>query len=105
MSAGTNLSDPWFWAWAFSSVVAVGLYLFARAYKKLAHDAIEQIGDDPDSHGEIPQAVHERGWQWRPVGDGAFAPPFGTIRVCIACGCLVAGGPTRCVRCAKAATP
>lgn len=38
---------------------------------------------------------------WRPTGkDTAFAPPFGTIRVCRACGCLVAGGPTACARCA-----
>lgn len=34
--------------------------------------------------------------------DTAFAPPFGTIRQCRCCGCLVAGGPTACVRCAKA---
>lgn len=47
----------------------------------------------------VPSEVHERGWQWRPVGDGAFAPPFGTIRMCRACGCLVAGGPTACGRC------
>lgn len=32
--------------------------------------------------------------------DTAFARPFGTIRVCLGCGCLVTGGPTRCVRCA-----
>lgn len=49
----------------------------------------------------VPREVHESGWQWRPVGDGAYAPPFGTIRVCIGCGCLVAGGPTRCNRCAE----
>jgi hypothetical protein len=55
----------------------------------------------PRPREQVPQAVHDHGWQWRPVGDGAFAPPFGTIRVCIDCGCLVAGGPTRCVRCAK----
>jgi hypothetical protein len=49
----------------------------------------------------VPQDVHEGGWQWRPTDkDTAFAPPFGTIRVCIDCGCLVAGGPTRCGRCA-----
>lgn len=37
---------------------------------------------------------------WRPISaDTAFAPPFGTIRVCRGCGCLVAGGPTSCVRC------
>lgn len=50
----------------------------------------------------VPREVHESGWQWRPVGDGAFAPPFGTIRVCRGCGCLVAGGPTACARCAEA---
>lgn len=48
----------------------------------------------------VPAEAHERGWQWRPVGDGAFAPPFGTIRACRSCGCLVAGGPTACGRCA-----
>jgi hypothetical protein len=37
---------------------------------------------------------------WVPVTDDtAFAPPFGTIRKCDVCGCLVAGGPTRCARC------
>lgn len=49
----------------------------------------------------VPPEVHERGWQWRPVGDGAFAPPFGTVRACVGCGCLVAGGPTACARCAQ----
>jgi hypothetical protein len=45
--------------------------------------------------------VRESGWQWRPVdGDTAFAPPFGTVRACLDCGCLVAGGPARCRRCA-----
>lgn len=53
---------------------------------------------DADENG-VPRDVHERGWQWRPVGDGAFAPPFGSIRVCRVCGCLVAGGPTACGRC------
>ncbi len=38
---------------------------------------------------------------WAQVGDGAFAYPFGTVRKCIGCGCLVAGGPTRCGRCAS----
>jgi hypothetical protein len=33
--------------------------------------------------------------------DTAFIPPFGTVRVCRGCGCLVAGGPTICVRCAE----
>ncbi len=53
----------------------------------------------------VPADVHEHGWQWRSTGkDTAFAPPFGTIRVCGACGCLVAGGPTACARCAEAGT-
>lgn len=52
--------------------------------------------------GVVPADVHKRGWQWRPVGtDTAFAPPFGTIRQCRVCGCLVAGGPTACARCAE----
>lgn len=38
---------------------------------------------------------------WRAVGDGAFAPPFGTIRACITCGGLVAGGPTMCMHCVR----
>ena len=57
-------------------------------------------GAVPAGRKPVPPEVHERGWQWRPVGDGAFAPPFGTIRVCEGCGCLVAGGPTQCSRCA-----
>jgi hypothetical protein len=53
--------------------------------------------------GVVSAEVHERGWQWRPTGkDQAFAPPFGTIRQCRVCGCLVAGGTTACVRCAEA---
>lgn len=53
--------------------------------------------------GVVPVEVHECGWQWRPTTtDTAFAPPFGTIRQCRGCGCLVAGGPTACVRCAEA---
>jgi len=53
--------------------------------------------------GVVPVEVHECGWQWRPTTtDTAFAPPFGTIRQCRVCGCLVAGGPTACARCAKA---
>lgn len=39
--------------------------------------------------------------RWQRVSDDtAFAPPFGTVRQCVGCGCLVTGGPTRCGRCA-----
>jgi hypothetical protein len=31
----------------------------------------------------------------------AYIPGLGTVRTCIDCKCLVAGGPTRCDRCAK----
>lgn len=48
----------------------------------------------------VARLLHEG--SWRAVGDGAFASPFGTIRACHACGCLVAGGPTACGRCAAA---
>lgn len=30
---------------------------------------------------------------------------IGTVNVCIGCGCLVAGGPTRCKRCARMGDP
>ena len=47
--------------------------------------------------------VEPGGPTWRVSGgDTAYASPFGTIRVCRACGCLVAGGPTACGRCAAA---
>lgn len=49
-----------------------------------------------------PPAVHESSWQWRPTArDTAFAPPFGTVRACTSCGCLIAGGPTTCVHCVR----
>ncbi len=38
-------------------------------------------------------------------GDTGFMRPFGTIRKCRGCGCLVAGGPTACARCAEAKAP
>jgi len=66
--------------------------------------AAARAGAEQPGRDTVPPHVHERGWQWRPVDDGAFAPPFGTIRVCRACGCLVAGGPTACGRCVAAET-
>lgn len=55
---------------------------------------------------DVPTEVRERGWQWHPIdSDTAFAPPFATIRACRHCGCLVAGGPTACVRCANDSAP
>lgn len=35
----------------------------------------------------------------------SYIEGLGTVRVCHDCGCLVAGGPTRCVRCAKEGPP
>lgn len=71
----------------------------------LAHAFEEGRREGDGEMAAAPADVHERGWQWRPVGtDTAFAPPFGAIRACRVCGCLVAGGPTACARCA-AATP
>jgi hypothetical protein len=56
--------------------------------------------DRDEDRAEVPAEVHERGWRWRPTDeDTAFAPPFGTIRACRSCGCLVSGGPTACGRC------
>ena len=40
------------------------------------------------------------------TGVEGFIPELrATVRECIDCGCLVAGGPTRCVRCAKEGAP
>lgn len=64
---------------------------------------LEAEPTDEEVQAMVPADVHERGWQWRPTAtDTAFAPPFGTIRQCRVCGCLVAGGPTACARCVKA---
>lgn len=47
-----------------------------------------------------------RFFNWNSVTeDTAYGPPFGTIRKCQSCCCLVAGGPTSCVRCGSAGAP
>lgn len=38
-------------------------------------------------------------------GVDAFVPGIGTVRECIDCGALIAGGPTRCKRCAVEGAP
>lgn len=85
-----------------------GAWLSSPAYS-LAVDTLIAAGERSSrqsSREEVPAEVHERGWQWRPVSsDTAFAPPFATIRVCRGCGCLVAGGPTVCMRCAAIDPP
>lgn len=35
-----------------------------------------------------------------PSKDSSYLPGLGTIRPCLDCGCLTAGGPTRCLKCA-----
>lgn len=107
-----TLHDFWFWSFWLMVLVLVGADRIVRAYRKLADDAISEmeestkLAEDFARRAEVPQEVHDRGWQWRPVSDDtAFAPPFSTVRACIDCGCLVAGGPTRCGRCAKDVTP
>lgn len=75
----------------------------ARCTEAEGHGAGHWIVPAVRVRDEVPAEVHERGWQWRPVGDSAFAPPFGTVRACVDCGCLVVGGPTRCGRCATEA--
>ena len=57
-----------------------------------------------DAQQPDPQPDLDEGWR-RVSGDTAFAMPFGTIRECSGCGCLVSGGPTACRRCADAPGP
>jgi hypothetical protein len=75
------------------------------AYKRVV-DQLAKLATPaaaPPNQAPVPAEVHERGWQWRPTSDDtAFAPPFGTVRACLGCGCLVAGGPANCARCAGA---
>ena len=81
------------------SLSSVAEAMTEHAYQELA-SALES---PPRIAVVVPVEVHEHGWQWRPTAtDTAFAPPFGTIRQCRVCGCLVAGGPTACARCAEA---
>ena len=56
---------------------------------------------DIDAQQPDPQPDLAEGWRVV-TGDTAFAMPFGTIRECSGCGCLVSGGPTACRRCADA---
>jgi hypothetical protein len=71
--------------------------------KRLGAREDETMGAFLERLATMAGVVTECGWQWRPTTtDTAFAPPFGTIRQCRGCGCLVAGGPTACVRCAEA---
>lgn len=62
----------------------------------------ERIARALTSLFEIRRAFDSDCSSWRIVDeDTAFAPPFGTIRECRVCGCLVGGGPNACVRCVK----
>jgi len=80
----------------------------ARAELAAAQTTIIELRAHVRETGELAEKMSdkaiaaERGHWCRSGVDTAFAPPFGTIRVCRGCGCLVAGGPTACVRCAEA---
>ena len=81
---------------AEGDTLAAALDAFAALVRERANvvHALLDGGDTPDGDD-----------RWRRITDDtAFAPPFGTVRVCGACGCLVAGGPTRCGRCAGGTT-
>ena len=39
------------------------------------------------------------------IVDGFLAETGATVCDCLDCGCLVVGGPTRCIRCAKEGPP
>jgi hypothetical protein len=84
-------------AWLRTTPRACGVLLSIDSSQTIARlaDAIERGEHDPG------RPVAEPCGGWTVLRDGAFASPFGTIRKCIDCGCLVAGGPTRCGRCAR----
>ena len=51
-----------------------------------------------DKPAEKPVTDHE---EWKYDLPEAHVPGLGTVRTCIDCHCLVAGGPTRCTRCVR----
>jgi hypothetical protein len=46
----------------------------------------------------VREAIHQEHVYDKPE---TYISGLGTVRTCIDCGCLVSGGPTRCVRCAE----
>lgn len=78
------------------------------------HSIDVAAGDTPGSNGtpeihctegkleDLHNSWHNLGLPPEPplFSPSAFIPGLGTVHECLNCGCLVAGGPTRCKRCA-----
>jgi len=86
------------------------------AHGVIVHAWLEAVRDKGLTYGWIDRDLSDRIGEWMHTqlirlgantptaevdSDTAFIPPFGTVRVCRGCGCLVAGGPTVCRRCAE----
>ena len=82
----------------------------ARAAQAMAMLELQQL--DSRATAKLKEAMAEKDARIKELentirhvdnpGNEAFIPGLGTVRACLDCGCLVAGGPTRCVRCANA---
>lgn len=90
--------DPTEAFWAFLECFhALGQFPLAELRARCLATGCESAGVE---RARMRRDVDRRGWH-ATDGDTAHAPPFGTIRVCRVCGCLVAGGPTACARCVR----
>lgn len=56
---------------------------------------------DPDFEQDHFDELHRKGHDPSGKTGTAFIPGIGTVRACIDCGNLIAGGPTRCTWCVK----
>lgn len=61
-----------------------------RSDVEILLDALDDCHSDSDCHGDR---------DWYAQIDSAIARPFGRVRVCARCSCIVAGGPEICGRC------
>lgn len=68
---------------------------FRERYMQASERGLDRIVERIEAlEGEAAHA-------WHDVQDGGFSGSLGTLRACLDCGCVVAGGPTRCLRCVR----
>jgi len=100
--ARTVAGDPGRYLVRFPFNLLPARWLLSERAMKLLNDAV-QVGVSmswqgvQDHFDELHHKAHDPGDQ----GDTAYLPGVGTVRACIGCGCLVAGGPTRCKLCVR----
>lgn len=82
----------------------IGAAILPEDFSHMA-DLIVEVVSNPVREPEpnpFPKAIDRPDEAHNPPYEGldAFVPGLGTVRECRRCGCLIAGGPTACKRCA-----